>query len=421
MTLRNSDKVRPNLTLDFRNSKKLDPRVTFTRASFAPASDPSSGSGVAGGQYNMFNVNVPRLTDQGLLIEESRTNLVPNSQVFQTGWTIEHFTPTDNAVVAPDGTTTAASLFETTVNDFHALYLAGVSQTDLCQSIFVKPAGRDNICVRFVISSGDWYTITFNLTGNGSITQEVASTGSTWTIRAKDIRPLPNGWYRIGVAATSGGSTSLMSVLGSDSPTPTLPPQWGFPRYTGDVTKGYYVWGAQVEANTFPTSYIPTNGAQVTRAADICTIINDELTSWYNTPEGTISSDAMTPWDLKTSRYVWYFTNPGRKEHNASGSFQWFDGGAGTTNGETYVGGTTSKQAYSYSNVVPGRPCLNGDLKDQFLANTSPSAHTRLSLGSNFGTNLFFNGYIQRFAYYPTCIPDSALQGATQRGDIRKL
>jgi len=74
VTLRSLDSTRPSITLNFKRSKKLDPRVTFTRASFAESGTPKppeSGTGTVGGKVLTFNTNVPRLTDQGLLIEES--------------------------------------------------------------------------------------------------------------------------------------------------------------------------------------------------------------------------------------------------------------------------------------------------------------------------------------------------------------
>ena len=60
----------------------------------------------------------------------------------------------------------------------------------------------------------------------------------------------------------------------------------GLRNYTGDGTSGVYIWGAQAEQLSYPTSYIPTNGAIATRLADVCT--GSGNASLINSTEGTL-------------------------------------------------------------------------------------------------------------------------------------
>ena len=48
------------------------------------------------------------------------------------------------------------------------------------------------------------------------------------------------------------------------------------------------VWGGQVELGGYPTSYIPTTSAAVTRAADLALLTGTNFSSWYNASAGTI-------------------------------------------------------------------------------------------------------------------------------------
>ncbi len=98
--------VRPSLDLRFALAKKLDPRITFTRGSIGTyfGSD---------GLMRTAGVNEPRfdhypITGQslGLLIEESRTNLVTYSEDFNS-WTKFLASVSSNTATAPDGNTTA--------------------------------------------------------------------------------------------------------------------------------------------------------------------------------------------------------------------------------------------------------------------------------------------------------------------------
>jgi hypothetical protein len=203
----------------------------------------------------------------GLLVEESRTNLITNSGDVAAYYTEQNSTPTADAAVSPDGTTTATLLVPNTSNSTHASFNSSVSfsaSTTYSYSLFVKPNGYTFIQLVFTSGFGNnsaW--VNFNLTGSGS-------SGFTGGGEIdSQIQAYPDGWYRCTIVATSGSSPSgggpVYAVLDSDRNSRD-------PNYAGNGTDGAYLWGAQIEAGSFPTSYIPTEGSTVTRAADVTSI-----------------------------------------------------------------------------------------------------------------------------------------------------
>jgi hypothetical protein len=87
-SLTSTERVLPSMALDF-TTANLDSRVTFTRTGNTATVVNSSGNVVG------INADLPRfdydpiaLTCKGLLIEESRTNLIPYSSDFNdASWT----------------------------------------------------------------------------------------------------------------------------------------------------------------------------------------------------------------------------------------------------------------------------------------------------------------------------------------------
>ena len=290
----------PALNLNPKSSRVADPRLSCVRNSIGTYVDPVSGL------VKTAPVNVARVDKNGLLVEESRTNSITNSAVFSSGYAVSNFAATDNVATAPDGTTTAASLMETGGSGFHNFSRAEITSGaagDYAQSIFVKDNGRAYVNLRLIsISVGNcWHTVTFALIGDGTITQEQSGSGANFTNISRSIEHIGNGWYRITLEASNPNDRIYPWALdGSDGPTPTLFSLYGVASYTGDVTKGYYIWGAQVETGTFATSYIPTSGSTVQRLADEITLTNsgifnpNEFTT-INEPFGVVGgSDTLT-------------------------------------------------------------------------------------------------------------------------------
>ena len=79
--------IEPSLKLNFADARALDPRITFTRASTATYVGRDGLIKTAGVNEARFDHDPTTGESLGLLIEEERTNLIPNGdQIGGTGW-----------------------------------------------------------------------------------------------------------------------------------------------------------------------------------------------------------------------------------------------------------------------------------------------------------------------------------------------
>ena len=183
--------------------------------------------------------------------------LTYSEQFDNAAWSKVNTTVTQNDAVAPDGTTTADKVYETAVTGIHTVqnnpsfaFLAG---TAYAVSIYAKAAEREFLAINI---GGGIAGAAFDLqTGvlNG-ITGDATTTNRSATIDA-----VGNGWYRCALSFTmvSTSTTTARFCLG-DTPTSTSVQ----PNYAGDITKGVFLWGAQLELGVTASTYQP-NGASV--------------------------------------------------------------------------------------------------------------------------------------------------------------
>jgi hypothetical protein len=181
-----------------------------------------------------------------------------------------------------------------------------------------------------------------------------------------------------------------------------------------------YAWGAQLEVGAFPTSYIPTTTAAVTRSADAASITGSAFSSWYRQDEGTLLSSAASNslgtgsnyWDFTdgttNNRMVPYTTNPTNSQiFYATGGV-----GFGMAPG-AIVFGSRNSLAFGYQ-VNNFAAVLNGGSP---VVNTSSAVAVGINK-VNIGTNLFItaplNGTIRRLTYWPQRLSNSTLQSITQ-------
>jgi hypothetical protein len=205
--------------------------------------------------------NTPRWTPRGVLSEVASENVCLRSEEFShAAWTAVQrpLTRTDNSVDSPRDDTTAALIADnaTTSGNYGLKQaIAADASSSYTFTIFLKKKDYDYVQINLIgDSSADHFTY-FDIS-----TGALAAAGSGVTTRS--ISEEPNGYYRCRVTvATDGSDTQLTcAVVYTDTDSTSA--------HVGVVGTGTYYWGAQLEKQADPTTYIPTTSASVTRSAD---------------------------------------------------------------------------------------------------------------------------------------------------------
>jgi len=344
----------------------------------------------------------------GLLMEVARTNLCLQSQTFGTTWTQTRATVGSNAVVAPDGTTTADTIIEdgTAANDHQVLQSPTfVSGTVYTVSVWAKASNR--IWLIMQLGAGAFSgvpTCSFNLS-----TGVVGTAGGGGT---STITSFGNGWYRCTMTATATASAAAAFRLyvgeGDNDAT-----------FNGLSQDSLYLWGAQVEAGAFPSSYIPTTTGSVARTADSCI---RTLGSEFSATAGTVAviGRASGGQDAANNQFVYEFSDDTSNERDIlfrpsagdNARFNIIDGGVGQGPiNDTFVNSTAFKHAAAFA-ANDMAVSFNGAAVQTDATVTLPTV-TKLYLGSTVSSSLQMNGHILRFDYWPSRLPNTYLVSAS--------
>jgi hypothetical protein len=347
----------------------------------------------------------------GLLVEEQRTNLLLRSEEFDNAsWTQNGVTVTPNASQSPAGGTTA---------DLVAVSSSGGSKSILCNIAsltvasnytlsFYAKAGASSTVAAGLLSTTFLGLYNFTLTGAGSVSAAVAGVSAAITL-------VGNGWYRcqLTVTTTSVGATLLI-----------------YPNSTSNsIGDSIYLWGAQLEAGAFPTSYIPTTAAAVTRNADVASITGSAYSSWFtsanentfyvegiktqaNAPGGTFYCGSNNTLNAIVGGWIAY---------NATGAKPRVQSRHGSVRGDTQ----NNAADLSAGSLFKGVSCTstdtfaavsNGSLVASAATPVQIDWGTSLAIGwfPNGGYTGALNGHIRRLTFWPQRLADSTLQQITQ-------
>ena len=342
----------------------------------------------------------------GLLLEASATNQLLYSEQFDNaawgkalGGVASAPVVTSNYAVAPDGTNTADRIqfalnAGTTINDKSELFQlqTTVVGTIYTQSVWLKTADGSTKIVRLSV--------------NGNSPLLVTVTGV---------------WQRFGntVTSTVTSSSFRLDLRGTTG--------------TSD-SADLLVWGAQQGVGSYPTSYIPTTSAQVTRAADTSTsaqatrvaddakVDGTKFSDFYNPVQGTLVATATVAYTPTVYPRVACLSNSGGFDESIN---ILLSGPTGKYAASVRVGGVTQADMIVSGSFTLGqtsRTALRIKNNDLAVSSAGAAAVTdtsallpvcgRLQIGATSSSDLL-SGHVARISYYPQPFTNEELQVAT--------
>jgi len=206
------------------------------------------------------SANTARVGKYGVLSEVQSQNLLKDSEDFTdvTNWPNSSSRDTGNATTAPDGNATADKVYDDSSAGVVHYIRQACAYTNVAHalSVYVKVAEYTRVAL-YMYDGSVSYQRGFDISNQTTFVVDGQTSPSAYGIEA-----IGSGWYRCWISQTVAaglGSAGFILVRGSNTTT----------THDGDGSSGVYLWGAQVEAQSAPTSYIPTTSAAVTRANDV--------------------------------------------------------------------------------------------------------------------------------------------------------
>jgi len=413
--------LRPSLLLDFANTRQLDPRIGFSRASVGTYCDRNGVLRVTGVNEPRFDFDPVTGYCKGLLIEEARTNQAQYSdQLDNAFWSKNNVTVTPNVATAPDGSLTADKIVEATGLQFHSLLSGFVVSTGAIATVsrFFKAGERSKVRMQIdtANSAGGAYVDVDLVAGTlGAVT----TYGTGATAYGATIVPWGNGWYRVSLTmAHASLTTYFWQAYLIDSA--------GALNYNGDGVSGAYAWGSQFELGGFPTSTIPTLGAAVTRSADLATMSGSAMSSWYRRDEGTFICSSLAPVQSAVREFLVFQVNKSGSSdaltarHVTGGGSDYFDvvskvgsAFADLPNDIKFRAGVQLRSAVAYQggNIAIAGSGNSGIYTGATDVGVAPDV---FGIGSGVTGVSAINGHIGRIEYYPKRLANSDLLGLTR-------
>ena len=213
------------------------------------------------------------------MLEPASTNLLPYSEDFSQ-YSQSNITVADNNSTSPEGIVNSSKLTDDSTNGNHRIFLSHTTTAaSHTFSIFMKKGTMTTAFLRF-LSGSDIAGANVDLDAG-----TISATAGTAKIEA-----YPNDWYKCSITGTAVSGTSYVYVYMKQ-----------LAGYSG-TSQDMFVFGAQVEALSYATSYIPTAGSTQTRAAETCDDAGNAAT--FNSTEGVLYAEISALANDLTNRRI---------------------------------------------------------------------------------------------------------------------
>ena len=222
---------------------------------------------------------------KAFLLENQSTNLITQSELFSdASWGKQATIVDANSIISADGTQNASKIQSTQtgsalVSVSYPTLTVGNTYTFSC---FAKKGNNDWIRLAHISSGGTgcWFDLENGVVG-------------TVNSQSATIEDYGNGWYKCTntfiATASTHANLVFIGICDADGST-----------NAGIVGQNDYLWGAQLEQQSYATSYIPTSGASATRNQELC----NNATPVINSEEGTLYAEISALADDLSFRVV---------------------------------------------------------------------------------------------------------------------
>ena len=341
-------------------------------------------------------------TASSLLVEPQRTNLLPYSEDFtNVSWIKVNSTVTPNSIISPDGTQNADKFIPNNTTASIFIYnQVTFSASAYTLSFFVKYNGIQYFQLLFGSQASSDFS-------NFDLINHTVTSGNG------NIEDYGNDWYKISLTSNISAVSSEVYLWPIDSATSSRASA-----STGNGTDGVYMWGAQLEEGSYPTSYIPTSGSTVTRVQDQYS--KTGISNLINSEEGVLFLEMAALSNDGTYRQILFHDNA----YVNRIALRYMP----TSNQiDVYLNNGTVQAQFSYnlSNALDFNKIafkykqndfalwVNGVEVGTDTSGVTFSANTLQDIDFDFTNNYFFFGKVKQLQIFKTALTDTELATLT--------